>query len=96
MDVTAPGWEGWHFDREGYLLDPAGNKYLPQDLECSFWMRQAWADHAGGYPRKIRFLHDHLRHLIRDASPAVFIVEIKRQGKAGADPVTVQTIRLGG
>lgn len=93
--IDVPGWEDWSFDRDGYLRDPAGNKYLPRDLEVSFWMRQAWNDRAGGYPRKISFLHDHLRQLIRDASPPTFIVEIKRQS-SGADPVVVQTIRLTG
>lgn len=93
--IEGPRWEGWVIDNDGYLCDPAGNKYLPQDLYASFWGRQAWAARAG-YPGEIKFLRERLAELIRDASPPVFIVEIKRQGKAGSDPVIVQTFRLKG
>ena len=90
--VTVDGWEGWIFDESGYLLDPAGNKYLPNDLRAAWWARQAWASRAG-YPGQLRFLHEHLRDLIRVArAPGGYVVEIRKESPQGLR--LVQTIRL--
>lgn len=85
------GWEGWFFDDQGYLLDPAGNKYLPRDLQAAWWARQAWQERAG-YPGQLRFLHEHLRQLIKTAQSSGYIVKVEKQTASGL--LLVQSLTL--
>jgi hypothetical protein len=93
---VAPGWDGWIFDDEGYLKDPAGNKYLPADLQASFYARKAWESRAG-YPGEIKYLREHLKALVNEARSQVapvFVVKVERMTVDG--PQLLQTMRLGG
>lgn len=48
-------WQGWQLDPQGVLLDPAGNRYLPSDIQASWYARQAWQARAGS-PGELRYL----------------------------------------
>lgn len=94
--VVSPGWEGWIFDDEGFLKDPSGNKYLPSDLQASFYARKAWESRAG-YPGEIKYLRQHLKELVNEARrqvAPVFVVKVERLTADG--PQLLQTMRLGG
>jgi len=95
--VTVPGWEGWVFDPQGYLVDPAGNKFEPRDLAVSFWARQHWQEAAGSSPSQLGFLKRHLKHLVAEAQAQArpsFVVRIERETPDGSE--LVQSLRLGG
>ncbi len=92
MLLSVAGWEGWCFDDAGYLCDPPGNRYLPCDLRASWWSRQAWEDRAGT-PSRIRYLHQHLRQLVKQASqPGGYVVEIRKESPQGL--ILLQSVRL--
>ncbi|WP_200375321.1 DUF3653 domain-containing protein [Thiocystis violacea] len=82
--MTVSGWEGWRFEH-GYLLDPAGNRYLPGDLQASFYARRAWEARAG-YPGELRFLRQRLDDLIRQAEAVTggYILEVRRETSQGS------------
>lgn len=40
-------WDGWNLTSEGFLADPAGNKYLPSDLNSAFFGRQLYKTLTG-------------------------------------------------
>ncbi|EGV27576.1 hypothetical protein ThidrDRAFT_4612 [Thiorhodococcus drewsii AZ1] len=40
IPLTLDPWNGWILDDDGFLKDPAGNAFLPSDLNASFWARQ--------------------------------------------------------
>lgn len=62
-------YSGWSFDAEGYLVDPAGNRYTPQDIQAAFWASQAWKARAGSQG-EIRYLYSQLREdLLRVRRP---------------------------
>jgi len=84
-------WQGWLIDTEGYLCDPAGNKYLPTDLSCAFWARQTWEARAG-YPGEVAFLRERLAELIRHAEPPTIVVEVKRRTHDG--DIVLQTLAV--
>lgn len=91
--IKAEGWEGWEIEG-GYLRDPAGNRYLPWDLQATFYARQAWEARAG-YPGELKFMRQRLNELIQEAQSEArpsFVVEIKRQTPAGEK--LVQTVRF--
>jgi hypothetical protein len=85
---------GWGFDDEGLLVDPGGNKYLPSDLMTTYWMRQAWAERAGGFPGEIAFMRSVLQDRIREASFAL-VVEV-HQERPGGERVLMGSLRIGG
>lgn len=90
--LSVEPWNGWYFDDAGYFCDPASNRYLPSDLRATFFMRQAWEDRVGNPPR-IRYLHDHLRQLVKQASqPGGYVVEIRKESPQGL--ILLQSVRL--
>ena len=90
--LESPKWQGWVIDDDEYLVDPAGNKYRPEDMQLVFWCRQAWQSKAGR-PSQIRFMREHLEQLVRE-SRQTFVIEIRRQ--VGARLVSVETVMVGG
>lgn len=91
LRLSVDPWVGWYFDDAGYLCDPPGNRYRPEDLRASWWSRQAWEDRAG-HPSKIRYLHEHLRQLIKQASQPGYVVEIRKESPQGL--ILLQSVRL--
>lgn len=78
----SPPFAGWSFDSQGLLCDPAGNRYLPTDLQASFWCRRAWEARAG-YPGELRFLKAELDARLR-ASVGALVVQVLRETPGGA------------
>lgn len=90
--LSVEGWQGWYFNDTGDFCDPAGNRYRPADFQATFWMRQAWEDRAG-HPARIRYLHEHLRQLVKLASqPGGYVVEIRKESPQGL--ILLQSVRL--
>lgn len=92
-DTMSELFQGWEFNDGGYLVDPAGNRYRPDDLLASFWMRQAWAARAGGFPGEIAFLREVLDDRIRRASYPM-VVEVHQERPEGR--VLLGSLRIGG
>lgn len=40
-------WDGWSLTDDGFLADPAGNKYTPEDIEATFYGRQLYVALSG-------------------------------------------------
>lgn len=93
--INSPGWEGWEIEDQ-YLRDPAGNRYLPWDLQATFYARKAWEARAG-YPGELKFMRQRLDELIAEAQSQArptFTVEIRRETPAGS--YVVQTVCVTG
>lgn len=69
-------WDGWRFVGR-WLIDPEGNRYAPEDLRASYWLRQAWRARAGT-ESEIRFLAEYLRELRRDRDAGFIRVIVGR------------------
>lgn len=92
-DTMSGLFQGWAFNDGGDLVDPAGNRYRPDDLLASFWMRQAWAARAGGFPGEIAFMRTVLEDRIREASYPM-VVEVHQERPEGR--VLLGSLRIGG
>lgn len=92
-DTMSELFQGWAFNDGGDLVDPAGNRYRPDDLLASFWMRQAWAARAGAFPSEIAFLRTVLDDRIRSASYPM-VVEVHQERPEGR--VLLGSLRIGG
>lgn len=79
-ETVSEAFAGWVF-RDGDLMDPAGNRYRPEDLQASFYARKAWEARAG-YPGELRFLRAELERRLLLAS-RLLVVEVWEQAPGG-------------
>ena len=91
LPEVSQAFAGWRLV-SGWLQDPAGNVYRPEDLRAAFWARAAWAARAG-YPGELRFMRQELeRRLSRYRLPA-WSLDIYREYP---ERVLAGRVRLGG
>lgn len=91
QDTHSSHWAGWYFDDQGFLRDPAGNGYAPNDLRSAHWGRQLYREQVGS-PFQVRTLKQHLEERL-DQIGRVY-VEVRRESSKGTE--ILQTIALTG
>jgi hypothetical protein len=103
---VSQAFTGWRLV-SGWLQDPAGNIYRPEDLQAAFWARAAWSARAG-YPGELRFLRSELERRLRVVDRSMWILDLHRQTATGCVragqlrlglgpvPVTLDLIPMGG
>ena len=82
-------WVGWYMF-EGFLCDPAGNKYMPLDIVQTFYGRQLYREQVGT-PGIVCSLKRELQDRIENAGKLV--VEVRLEYPHAEDSV-LQTIRV--
>jgi len=91
IPLTLDPWNGWILDDDGFLKDPAGNAFLPSDLNASFWARQLLQEQLGT-PGAIRAMKSHLQREIAKHS-RTFLVEIRDADHQDAEPILSYKLR---
>jgi len=72
-------WDGWNLDNEGRLVDPAGNRYSPRDIEAAFYGKQLYKSLAGT-PFHIHSLKQVLEQKIKNAPATTVQISYVTQG----------------
>ena len=66
-------WDGWSYDDDGVLTDPAGNEYEMDEIRALFYFRQ-WRAEFEGWNGRISSLKGHLEKKIESTKlPEVVI-----------------------
>ncbi len=72
-------WDGWNLTSDGFLIDPAGNKYLPSHLIETFYGRQLYRSMAGTSFR-IRCLKEALEKKLKKMPATIVQITYVDQG----------------